>query len=125
MPLSSFILANIMTKHIIQKIAQEIAQSPFKAPTVEELLVRKLEKMGLKQNIDGTYSANGDVKLESDTVKGGKLNFKIKKVNGNFSCYNLSLISLVGCPDFVGGDFRCANNKLTDLVGCPSVIKGS
>jgi len=47
-----------------------------------------------------------------------------KPWNGDFSCSNNKLTSLVGAPSSVSGDFNCSRNKLTSLVGAPSSIGG-
>jgi len=104
----------------IQKIADEI----FQAPTKEELLRRATEDF--IKNPDGTYNANGDVRIEKGLISpNGKLLIRFKKVNGSFDISNHSafgdpyMTSLEGCPQFVNGDFNCAHNGLSTLRGSP------
>jgi hypothetical protein len=42
------------------------------------------------------------------------------EINGSFNCSYNQLISLEGCPEFVGGDFRCYNKVKLEL---PDYVK--
>lgn len=48
------------------------------------------------------------------------LQFQLGKVRGDFSCNQLGLTSLEGCPLEVTGNFSCHSNNLTSLRGCPT-----
>ena len=48
----------------------------------------------------------------------------IKKVNGDFTCGNTKITSLVGCPKEVTGNFDAHNSKITDLKGSPEHVGG-
>lgn len=43
-------------------------------------------------------------------------------IEGNFSCANNKLTSLINAPKYIGGYFSCANNKITSLNGCPKYV---
>ena len=90
----------------VKKIAAEI----FQAPTKQDLLERYLSQY--IKNSDGTYSSNGDVKIDKRLVKNGRLIIKFKEVKGDFYCYFRNLTSLEGAPESVGGDFLCYRNKV-------------
>lgn len=60
--------------------------------------------------------------LLSNYIEDGKLLIKFDEVNGRFSCYNLNLKSLDGCPKKVAGSFDCSCNQLTSLNGCPEYV---
>ena len=93
-------------------------------------LIRRLpdelvEKYKLTLNLDTCrYDCDGNIKVESDLIKDGKLITDFGVVKGNFDCSRNKLISLEGCPDKVGGNFYCDNNELTSLKGCPTEIGG-
>lgn len=44
------------------------------------------------------------------------------KVTGDFNCYNAALVSLKGCPKYVGGAFNCSYNELTSFEHAPEII---
>jgi len=88
-------------------------------PDVDAKFTSKLIK-----NEDGSYSANGDVKVPKSLIKDGKFTIKFKDVGGDFSCDNNRLVSLEGAPETVGGDFWCSNNPLTSLEGAPKTVGG-
>lgn len=45
-------------------------------------------------------------------------------VTGFFSCKDIHLTSLEGCPKEVRGNFYCSYNQLTSLRGSPNIIGG-
>ena len=67
-------------------------------------------------SVDGNFSC-GNNKLTS--LVGAP-----KSVGGNFWCSSNNLKSLTGAPTSVGGDFYCGDNKLTTLKGSPSSVGG-
>ena len=75
-------------------------------------------------NKDGTYDVDGSVGLTREYVHDGKLTVKFRKVRGDFSCSNLGLTTLEGCPEEVGDQFDCSYNKLHNLIGAPKVVMG-
>jgi hypothetical protein len=73
-------------------------------------------------NPDKTIDVDGDVNLYQKLGKMKKLPVKFGKVSGEFDCRKNNLISLEGCPNYVGGSFLCNQNKLTTLEGCPIYV---
>ena len=67
-------------------------------------------------SVDGNFSC-GNNKLTS--LVGAP-----KSVGGNFWCSSNNLKSLTGAPTSVGGDFYCGDNKLTSLTGAPKTVGG-
>ena len=76
---------------------------------------------GTYEIVDGVYNVNGSIRLDKRVEK---LPCKFGKVTGNFDCWSNDLITLEGCPEYVGGDFDCEFNKLKSLKGCPIYIGG-
>jgi|ERR1035437_9289178 hypothetical protein len=78
-----------------------------------------LEKFyqGYKVDVDGS------VFLCDEYIKKLPI-INFNKIIGNFWCDNAELISLKGCPKFVGGDFDCKANLLESLEFCPEVVLG-
>ena len=77
-------------------------------------------------NIKG-YTINDDLSINVNRnvwLNGGLNKFpdyiKFNKIEGNFFCANIQLISLIGCPNSVGNIFNCDDNELISLTGCPS-----
>ena len=83
-----------------------------------------LENKNAKLNSDMTINIDEYISpyILKPFVKDGKLLIKFNKVNGGFDCNGLKLISLDGCPKYVGGDFYCFHNNLTSLDGCPEYV---
>lgn len=77
------------------------------------------------KNEDGTYSYDGNVYINKKHVENGRLKYKFKRVTGCFSACGVGLVTLEGCPEFVGGIFSCADNKLVSLVGGPKEVRGN
>jgi hypothetical protein len=71
-------------------------------------------------NSDGSIDVDGDINLNSISLK--KIPIKFNIVSGNFSASINNLTSLEGCPKEVGGDFYCSYNQLTSLKGAPMYI---
>lgn len=90
-------------------------------PMSEEEITEKLFKKFTK-NPDGTYDSKESVYLDENFARDGKLIIKFKKVDGNFTCADLGLTTLEGCPHSVAGSFRCSGNLLKDLKGCPKKV---
>ena len=76
---------------------------------------------GKYELVDGFYNVVGNVRLIKDIRK---LKIKFGNVSGDFLCHGNNLISLKGCPEYVGGDFWCHGNNLDYLKGCPSYVGG-
>jgi hypothetical protein len=74
-------------------------------------------------NSDGSIDVDGDINLNSISLK--KIPIKFNIVSGNFSASINNLTSLEGCPKEVGGDFYCSYNQLTSLEGCPKEVGGN
>ena len=105
----------------------------FKPPSDEEAkerekrwLERKFDKSLLIDNGDGTYDYNGDLNLSGMGLTSlSDLPYKLRRVRGNFYCYNNKLTTLEGAPREVGRDFSCSYNKLTTLEGAPEKVGGN
>ena len=84
----------------------------------------EIESICKKYNIEH-YSINSDGSIDVDAhvdlscYNLVTLPLKFGRVTGNFNCSDNDLISLEGCPRYVGMDFICSYNKLTSLKGCP------
>jgi len=80
----------------------------------------------LKYVVEGTYGiskdgkvhVNGSVDMSLMGLK--KIPVKFVKVTGDFNCFGNELVSLEGCPDYVGGEFFCSRNKISSLKGGPT-----
>jgi hypothetical protein len=84
------------------------------------------EKFGIKKwtlNEDGSIDVDDNVNLYNKKLT--KLPIKFRNVNGNFNCSFNDLISLEGCPKYVGKYFLCNNNNLSSLKGSPEWVVGS
>jgi hypothetical protein len=71
--------------------------------------------------------STGEINIQGDfkCAKNNSLGFrgvKFGEVGGYFSCDDIGLKSLDGCPRKVGGDFSCNSNQLTSLVGSPQEV---
>jgi hypothetical protein len=94
----------------------------FKPFTFEEWVGRMVSAGIWTKNIDGTYSAEGDVDLSDRKLT--KLPIRFKEVGGDFECSFNQLTSLEGAPEKVGGGFYCEDNQLTSLEGAPQKVGG-
>jgi hypothetical protein len=74
-------------------------------------------------NVDMSIDVIGDVDLSDKNLSVLPLNFKY--VSGAFECTGNKLISLQGCPSYLGSDFNCSSNNLTSLQGSPNYVGGS
>jgi len=93
----------------------------FKPFTFEEWVGRMISSGVWTKNIDGTYSAEGDVNLSNKGLT--KLPIRFKEVGGHFYCDHNQLTTLEGAPQKVGGFFDCSYNKLITLKGI-GIVKG-
>ena len=75
-----------------------------------------------RYDYDGSLSARKLKKYIKPNKGGFTINFG--KVTGDFSCFDLGLISLEGAPQEVGGDFDCSYNQLTSLEGASKKVGG-
>ena len=75
-----------------------------------------------RYDYDGSLSARKLKKYIKPNKGGFTINFG--KVTGDFSCFDLGLISLEGAPQEVGGNFDCSYNQLTSLEGAPKKVGG-
>lgn len=75
---------------------------------------------------DGKVCCRSGVRIHNDDLVDGRLPFHFYYVNSLFSCRSCpSLISLEGCPEYVGGEFDCSDNpELKSLEGGPIDISG-
>lgn len=73
-------------------------------------------------NDDGTVDVDGDVYMSFRRFTSNVLPIKFGKVSRHFDCENSSLVSLNGCPNYVGGRFKCNGNRLTSLKGIPDYV---
>ena len=85
-------------------------------------LINLIKKYNLIQNPDGSFDCNGDVCVENDLVKDGKLIIKFNNVTYSFVCMDNNLTTLEGAPIIVGCGFYCQNNNLISLHGAPKVV---
>jgi len=95
----------------------------FKPFTFEEWADRMVSSGVWTKNIDGTYSAKGDVNLFRKGLT--KLPIQFKEVGSDFYCSYNKLTTLKGAPQKVGGNFYCNYNQLTSLKGAPQEVGGS
>lgn len=72
-------------------------------------------------NPDGSIDVHDNVDLSKRGLV--KIPIKFNKVFGYFDCSENDLITLEGCPKYVGGWFDCSFNNLTSLIGGPNEIK--
>ena len=115
------------SKKVVEKF-----EDIFKPPSDEEAkerekrwFERKFDKSLLIDNGDGTYDYNGDLDFyDMGLTSLLDLPYKLRRVRGNFYCYNNKLTTLEGAPEKVGGNFYCYNNQLTTLEGAPEYVGG-
>lgn len=74
-------------------------------------------------NDDMSVDVDGDVDILCLNLK--EIPIQFNKVTGRFDCRANCLISLKGCPSYVGGDFNCSGNQIVSLEYCPKVVKKS
>ncbi len=81
------------------------------------------KKYGIRNytiNDDSTIDVDDNVHLYNMELT--KLPLKFGRVTGSFNCGDNQLISLEGCPSWVGGCFDCRYNKLASLEGCVKYV---
>src|SRR5271157_4179549 len=85
---------------------------------------RALIENWLKEMKIHDYTIRDDYTIDVDNNLNISYNFKFSnfpdyiqfnRIEGYFSCSKLGLITLKGCPKFVGDAFYCSNNNLTSL----------
>ena len=112
-----------MIEEIYNKLSEAFdPEKDLPAPTMEEVVKRRLSQSQCTQNEDGTYSCKGDVDLSELGLT--KLPVKFREVGGDFNCSNNQLTTLQGSPQKVGGGFSCSNNQLTTLQDAPQKVGG-
>lgn len=84
----------------------------------------------LKQNKIEKYIINNDLTINvfSDVYIHNnmqKIPVQFNIINGNFSCKNIGLTSLKGCPKKIIGKFDCSYNPLKSLKHGPEEVKQS
>jgi len=72
---------------------------------------------------DGLINYDGKIRL--NRCPDQKIPFKFGTVTGGFSCDELGLTTLEGCPRIVGGHFTSEFNYIEDLTGGPEVCNGA
>jgi hypothetical protein len=90
-------------------------------PDLEEKAA--MSGIGCTLNDNGEYDCNGNIILNSMYVRDGKIIVQFGHINGHFTCSDLGLTTLEGCPRVVGY-FDCSENQLTDLKGGPESVAG-
>lgn len=100
---------------------------PLKSLTIgrEYLIIEWLDAMGIKNyviNDDSTIDVNGFVGLSSKGLIELPDFIQFNNVKESFICANNKLVTLRGCPKFVGGSFVCRDNNLTSLKYSPEVV---
>lgn len=111
---------------------------PTNIPEVKELLKAHIEEdiseADYKIHDDYSVSVYRNVTIQSVSTPHPKRHSKklpmsylpinFRKVNGNFTCKNLGLTTLKGCPIEVIGDFNFSENKITSLEFMPKHVRG-
>jgi hypothetical protein len=99
--------------------------------STEEIPLKKSQLGFLNRNLKGVkwtwnpetnrVDVEGDVKIEQEYrfTKPRNLPVQFGVVTGEFSLYNMNLVSLKGSPRIVGGGFSCVSCNLTSLEGGP------
>lgn len=78
----------------------------------------RINRIGLKNFVDVSGSINIEVALDN-------FPFRFGRIDGDFIINYNNLVTLKGCPNYVGGDFNCRANELVSLDGCPSYVGGN
>lgn len=79
-----------------------------------------IENYTINENL--TVDVKGDVNIANADL--WEMPFKFGRVTGDFNCSHNRLITLKGCPDYVGEDFDCSYNILQTLLHTPKYIGG-
>jgi len=76
-----------------------------------------------KINNDLTVDVDGSVQMNGfDLIS---IPFQFGKVTGEFDCSSNKLVSLKGCPYYIGGSFDCGGNLIKNLQYSPKIVDGS
>jgi hypothetical protein len=89
-------------------------------------IIKICEKYKIKNytiNDDGSIDVDGDVDLTGCNLT--ELPLIFNKVTGWFDCGNNNLITLKGCPKWIGDSFRCCYNRLSSLEFGPEWVADS
>jgi len=101
---------------------------PVDIPAIKKLLKTYFYGSGrTRVQPNGRVNVNGDIfanVFANTDDKFDKLPINFNKVNGDFSCCRIGIVSLEGSPENVGGHFDCQKNNLTDLEGGPKSVTG-
>jgi len=92
-----------------------------------QLIKDWLDEMGVKHytiNDDYSIDVDGGVSLDSKNLSKFPDYIQFNMVSGYFNCDCNQLVSLRGCPRYVGGSFNCFYNSLISLEGCPKRVGG-
>ena len=111
-------------KNIIKEIiSEDIFLQNRKSPE-EKARTRDLEiELEYKQKF-GVEVYENYLGLTLETLPYFKKYSKIKKVNKDFDCSSLNLVSLneLPIPEYISGNFNCSYNELTSLQGAPKYV---
>jgi hypothetical protein len=92
----------------------------------KQLIKDWLDEMGVEGyaiNDDCTIDVNTNVNLSHKNLEEFPWFIQFNKVYAAaFFCFRNRLVSLRGCPTYVGRTFSCVGNKLNSLKGCPSYV---
>ena len=114
---NTYYTENVKLENIIDILNDLITDEKVKSPKPEYYGIKNY-----KFNDDGTLDVYQDIDLWDLNVT--ELPFKFGKVDGNFTCHNVNLISLKGFPKIVNGDLDIHTNKLKSLEYISEVING-
>lgn len=90
------------------------------------------QKSFLDRVVNGSWNINymtlridvdGSVSVPYRYINNGKIPVSFGKVTGNFSMSSNQLVTLEGCPCWVGGNFNCIDNNITNLKYAPIHIR--
>ena len=85
-----------------------------------------LDEMGVENyviNDDLSIDSHKDVNLSNRQLINFPNFIQFGHVDGEFICSHNRLVSLKGCPYYVGEGFYCHDNRLTSLEHCPSEVQ--
>ena len=103
------------------KLKQLLLESTAPDIFIPRRMEDRIERL-IKQYIRNGSKGNLNLSYMNLTVLPEIL--KNVSVDGNFSCSNNKLTSLVGAPKSVGGNFWCSYNNLKSLTGAPTSVGG-
>jgi len=99
---------------LLENLVREDLFQPYTMKESFEQILKKCTK-----NPDGSYSCNGTVNLSNLHLK--ELPVKFKRIKGNFNCSSNELVTLKGCPEYVGSKFYCSYNAVHYLESMKTV----